>query len=110
MINQTSSDSIAFTLQKILLETEKESYSLGENNCKLCYLAEDLKIHKTQQKETNYLEMVLKASQENCVDYGGVSSLCFPKRKTLWSQEGCCDCREDPSHLWSTCHLSKKMS
>lgn len=54
MINQTSSDSTAFTLQKILLETEKESYSLGENNCKLCYLAEDLKIHKTQQKETKH--------------------------------------------------------
>ena len=35
MINQTSSDFKASTLQKILLETEKESYRLGENNCKL---------------------------------------------------------------------------
>lgn len=54
MIHQTLSDSIAFTLQKILLETEKESYRLGENNCKLHYVAEGLKIHKTQQKETKH--------------------------------------------------------
>lgn len=53
MIHQTSSDSIAFTLQKILLETE--NYRLGENNCKLRYVAEDLKIHKLNRKKPNTL-------------------------------------------------------
>lgn len=50
---KTSSDSIAFTLQKILLETEKESYRLGENNCKLAYVAEDLKFtNSTERNQT----------------------------------------------------------
>lgn len=46
MIYQTSSDA-QLLLCKTTVETEKESYRLGENNCKLRYVAEDLKNSQT---------------------------------------------------------------
>ena len=64
----------------------------------------------TEQKETNYLEMVPKGKWGGLCGTWRVSSLPIPQGEDPLSQEGQYDCRDYPCHLWFICHLSKKMN